>query len=146
MLNRFRFQRFGWLAPSILVASSAILASSVIASSPHPSPQATPKPDAAEKLVSDLTGWLKLDSAQQAKTRVFARDMIVRNEAIMARWQKTNKAHPEELNASRGQFHQDLLSILTPEQKKVYADTMMRITAKGRSVPTRIPVPTRPPS
>jgi uncharacterized membrane-anchored protein YjiN (DUF445 family) len=136
-----RFQRFGWL-----LALGSLVASSAIASSAPPKPQATPKPDAAEKLVSDLTGWLKLDSAQQAKIRVFARDMIARNETIMERWQKTNKAHPEELNASRGQFHHDLLSILTPEQKKVYADTMMRVTAKGRSVPTRIPVPTRPPS
>jgi len=141
MRDRSRFQRFGWL-----LALASLVASSAIASSAPPKPQATPKPDAAEKLVSDLTGWLKLDSAQQAKVRVFARDMIARNEAIMERWQKTNKAHPEELNASRGQFHQNLLSILTPEQKKVYADTMMRVTAKGRSVPTRIPVPTRPPS
>ena len=77
------------------------VASSAIGSSPTPKPHATPKPDAAEKLVSDLTGWLKLDSAQQAKTRVYARDMLARNEAIMERWQKTNKTHPEELNASR---------------------------------------------
>jgi Spy/CpxP family protein refolding chaperone len=141
MRNRSRFERFRWL-----LALGSFVASCAIASSAAPKPQATPRPDAAEKLVSDLTGWLKLDSAQQAKTRVFARDMIARNEAIMERWQKTNKTHPEELNASRGQFHQDLLSILTPEQKKVYADTMMRVMAKGRSVPTRIPVPTRPPS
>jgi hypothetical protein len=141
MRDCFRFGRFGWLLGlGLLVASSAI------ASSSPPKPQATPKPDVAEKLVSDLTGWLKLDSAQQAKTRVFARDMIARNEAVMERWQKTNKAHPEELNASKSQFLKDLFTILTPEQKKIYAETATRVSAKGRSVPTRIPVPTRPPS
>jgi exonuclease VII large subunit len=141
MQNPSRFHRFGWLLGLSLLAAS--LAS---ASSPSPKPQATPKPDAAEKLVSDLTGWLKLDSAQQAKTRVFARDLIARNEAIMERWQKTKKTHPEELYASRGQFQQELLTILTPEQKKILADTATRLAAKGRPVPTRIPAPTRPPS
>ena len=140
MRNPSRFHRFGWLLGLSLLAASLASASS------SPKPQATPKPDAAEKLVSDLTGWLKLDSAQQAKTRAFARDMIARNDAIMERWQKTNKTHPEELNASRGQFQKELLSILTPEQKKLYADTATRVVAKGRAVPTRIPVPTRPPS
>jgi hypothetical protein len=141
MHNCFRFQGFGWLLGLALLA-----ASSASASSPTPKPQATPKPDAAEKLVSDLTGWLKLDSAQQAKTRVFARDMIARNEAIMENWRKTNKTHPEELTASKGQFVKDLFSILTPEQKKIYSDTATRVMSQGRSVPTRIPVPTRPPS
>ncbi|HEX7253763.1 MAG TPA: hypothetical protein VF376_12850 [Thermoanaerobaculia bacterium] len=141
MRNPSRFYRFGWLLGLILLAASP-----ASASSPSPTPQATPKPDAAEKLVSDLTGWLKLDSSQQAKTRVFARDLIARNEAIMERWQKTKKTRPEELNASRGQFQQELLSILTPEQKKIFANTATQIMAKGRPVPTRIPAPTRPPS
>jgi len=138
---RSRFKRFGRLLGLILLAAEA-----ANASSPPSKPQATPKPDAAQKLVSDLTGWLKLDSAQQEKTRAFARDMIARNEAIMDRWQKTNKAHPEELNASRGQFQKELLSILTPEQKKAYAEIATRVSARGRSVPTRVPVPTRPPT
>jgi hypothetical protein len=141
MRNRFRFQRFGWL---LGLGFLAAVSASVSAASPQP--QSTPKPDAAEKLVSDLTGWLKLDSGQQAKTRVFARDMIARNEAIMERWQKTNKTHPEELNASKGQFLKDLFTVLTPEQKKIYAETATRVSAKGRPVPTRMPVPTRPPS
>jgi len=143
MRNRSRFQRFGWLLGLGLGLSAAVSAN---ASSSSPKPQATPKPDAAEKLVSDLTGWLKLDSAQQAKTRIFARDMIARNEAIMEGWRKTNKTHPEELYVSKGQFQQELFSILTPEQKKIYSDTAARVYAKGRPVPTRIPAPTRPPS
>ena len=140
MRIRSRFKSFARLFGLGLLAAISASASAT------PGPQATPRADPAEKLVSDLTGWLKLDSAQQAKARVFARDMIARNEQIMERWKKTNKTHPEELNASRGQFQMDLISILTPEQKKVYSDTSSRVAAKGHTVPTRPSVPTRPPA
>jgi ribosomal protein L32E len=115
------------------------MAATACTSAPPPKPEPARPPDASEKLVADLTKWLKLDANQQAKTREFARDLIARNEKIMERWQQTKKPHSEELLASNGQFQSELLSILTPEQKKTYTETARRVMAKGQTVPSRPP-------
>ena len=116
-----------------------LLAAAACASAPPAKPEPARPPDASEKLVADLTEWLKLDASQQAKTREFARELIERNEKIRERWQQTKKPHSEELLASRGQFQSELFSILTPEQKKTYSETAMRVMAKGRTIPSRPP-------
>ena len=116
-----------------------LLAAAACASAPAAKPEPPRPPDASEKLVADLTEWLKLDASQQAKTREFARELIERNEKIRERWQQTKKPRSEELLASKGQFQSELFSILTPEQKKNYKDTAQRVMAKGRAVPSRSP-------
>ena len=131
--------RVSKLAAPILGAAIMLLAATGCTSAPPPKPEPARPPAASEKLVADLTEWLKLDTNQQAKTREFARDLIARNEKIMERWQQTKKPRSEELLASNGQFQSQLLTILTPEQKKTYAETAKRVTAKGQTVPSRPP-------
>ena len=131
--------RVSKLVAPVLGAAIMLLATTGCTSAPPPKPEPARPPDASEKLVADLTDWLKLDTNQQAKTREFARDLIARNEKIMERWQQTKKPRSEELLASNGQFQVELLSILTPEQKKTYTETAKRVTAKGKTVPGRPP-------
>jgi hypothetical protein len=122
-----------------VLGAAVLLAATVCASAPPSKPEPARPPDASEKLVANLTEWLKLDANQQAKTREFAQNLIARNKKIMDGWQQTKKPHAEELLASNGQFQTELLSILTPEQKKTYSETARRITAKGQMVPGRPP-------
>ena len=131
--------RVSKLAASVLGATVMLLAATACTSASPPKPEPARAPDASEKLVADLTEWLKLDTNQQAKTREFARDLVLRNGKIMERWQQTKKPRSEELLASNGQFQSELLSILTPEQKKTYAETAKRVMAKGQTVPSRPP-------
>jgi Spy/CpxP family protein refolding chaperone len=112
-----------------------LLVTAAACASKQPPKPVTPRPDAAEKLVSQLTEWLKLDASQQEKTRQFARELIARNEKIHENWDKTKKPHPEELLGSRAVFQNELFTILTPEQKKRFTDTAMRIQAQGRMGP-----------
>ena len=131
--------RISKLAAPVLGAAVMLMAATGCTSAPPPKPAPARPPDSSEKLVADLTEWLKLDANQQAKTREFARDLVARNEKIMERWQQTKKPHSEELLASNGQFQSEFLSVLTPEQKKTYAETARRVTAKGLKVPSRPP-------
>jgi exonuclease VII large subunit len=120
----------------LLALVALLMASGSSASAPKPQPTPTPR-SAAEKLLADLTDWLKLDAAQQEKTRGFVAELLARNQKVKEDWQRTKKPRPEDLAISRGQFEKDLFSILTPEQKKIYAQTARQIMAKGHTAPTR---------
>jgi hypothetical protein len=100
-------------------------------SAPPPKPAPPPLPDSTEKLVRQLTEWLKLDASQQAKTRELARALVDRNQKIMDNWKVTKKPRPEELTASGGQFQAEFVAILSPEQRKTFAETSSRIMTKG---------------
>ena len=119
--------RLSGFRAAVFIVAAAVACSSAPPAKPAPSPP----PDASEKLVLQLTEWLKLDDAQQAKTREFARALIDRNEKIMDNWKTTKKPKPEELAASRGQFQAEFVSILTAEQRKTYAETSSRVMSKG---------------
>jgi hypothetical protein len=117
-----------------LLGGLLLVTAAACASKQPPKPVA-PTSEAADQLVSQLTEWLKLDATQQEKTREFAREFIARNEKIHEKWDQTKKAHPEELLGSRAVFQNQLFTILTPEQKKKFVDTGMRVQAKGRTIP-----------
>jgi hypothetical protein len=119
--------RLSGFRAAVFIVAAAVACSSA----PPPKPAPPPLPDASEKLVLQLTKWLKLDDAQQAKTREFARALIDRNEKIMDHWKTTKKPRPEELAVSRGQFQAEFLSILTAEQRKTYAEASSRVMTKG---------------
>ena len=89
-------------------------------------------------LVTSLTKTFSLDAAQQEKTRQFARELIERNTAIRASWDRGERVRPETLLASRAQFETQFTSILTDEQRRKYQEEMLRLRGRTRSV--------RPPS
>lgn len=125
-MGGFRSRTHRVLGAVLLTAALPMACSS--APAPRPPP---PLPDSTEKLVRQLTEWLKLDASQQAKTREFARALVDRNQKIMDNWKVTNKPRPEELTASGGQFQSEFVSILTPQQRKTFAETSTRIMSKG---------------
>jgi hypothetical protein len=126
----------------VLLAAALLMIRGVSAAAPAPQTTPAAAPDQSKKLVADLTQWLELDAAQQEKLEPLVRDFFARNEKIQQRWRETNKVRPEELKISQGRFQNDLVSILTPEQKKKYKDTVMRVMMKGKTPPT----PPKPPS
>jgi hypothetical protein len=102
---------------------------------PPPAPTPAPPPDASRQLVAQMTEWLHLDASQQEKALQFAYEMVERNQKIQQRWQETQRPHVEEIAASQGKFQSDLFAILTPEQQKIYRDTVLRVMMKGRTPP-----------
>jgi Spy/CpxP family protein refolding chaperone len=118
---------------AVLVA--ALLTTQPGCASQKPAPAPAPPPDASQKLVADITQWLHLDGPQQGKTLELAREMAERNQKIEQRWQQTQRPHVEEMAASRAKFQADLFAILTPEQQKIYRDTVLRVMMKGKTPP-----------
>jgi hypothetical protein len=116
-----------------LAAASLALLVSACASKPAAAP-APPPSDEAEEIVQSLTKSFALDAAQQAQTRVFARELIERNTAIHASWERGEKMRPEMLVANRGKFDAEFTAILTPEQRRKYDQERNRLLLKGRSV------------
>jgi hypothetical protein len=126
------------LAP-LLVASvlTAALSTCACASKPAPPPPPPSAPSEVEELVSSLTKAFSLDAAQQEKTRQFARELIERNTAIRASWDRGEPVRPETLLASRGQFESQFTSILTNEQRRKYQEELLRLRTRTRSVQPR---------
>jgi hypothetical protein len=102
---------------------------------PPPAPTPAPPPDASSQLVANMTQWLHLDASQQEKTLQFAHEMVERNQKIQQHWQETQRPRVEEIAASQAKFQSDLFAILTPEQQKIYRDTVLRVMMKGRTPP-----------
>jgi hypothetical protein len=121
----------------VAVVFAATLLPCACVSKPAPAPPPRPL-DEVEVLVGSLTKTFSLDAAQQGKTRQFARELIERNTAIRASWDRGEPVRPETLLASRAQFETQFTSILTDEQRRKYQEEMLRLRGRTRSV--------RPPS
>ena len=119
----------------VLIASvlAGALLSQACASKPAPPPPQRPA-DEAEELVASLTKAFSLDAAQQGKTLRFARELIERNTAIRASWDRGERVRPEMLLASRGQFESQFTSILSDEQRRKYQEESLRLRARSSSV------------
>jgi hypothetical protein len=115
----------------LAVALAALVAA---CASSRPAPPPPPTDDAAESLVQSLTKFFALDAAQQEKTRSFARELVDRNAAIRAAWDRGEKMRPEMLLASSAKFDEQFTSILTAEQRRKYDQEWRRLMLKGRSV------------
>jgi hypothetical protein len=91
---------------------------------PPPKPAA---PDPAEEVLAALTAGLKLDAAQQQKTRELLKEMVARNDRIRAGWANGERVRPEMLLAPRAQFERDFQAILTEPQRRVFLENRMRL-------------------
>jgi hypothetical protein len=96
-------------------------------SAPLPKP---PPPDPADETVAALTKALKLDAAQQKRTRELLKELSDRDDVIRAGWLNGAKVKPTELVASHGQFERDFFAILTDDQKRVFSETKVRMLVR----------------
>jgi hypothetical protein len=115
------------------LASLAVAAVLSCASPAAPAPKPAPSEPGAE-VIAALTAGLKLDPAQQQKTRELFQDMMARDERIRAGWANGERVRPEMLAASHGQFERDFLAILTEEQRKVFIENRTRLLLQARGV------------
>jgi hypothetical protein len=95
------------------------------ASAPPPKP--VPPPDPADETVAALTQALKLDAAQQKRTRELLKEMAERDDVIRAGLSNGKRIRTEEVLASHGRFERDFFEILTDEQKRVFIENKTRI-------------------
>lgn len=116
----------------LLAVAAAFWLAQGCASAPPP-PKPAP-PDPAEETVAALTQTLKLDAAQQKRTRELLKEMADRDDAIRAGWSNGKRVKPEELTASHGQFERDFVVMLTAEQKRVLIENRARMMVRGRSI------------
>jgi hypothetical protein len=107
-------------------AASFALAAAFACRSAAPPPK-PPAPDPAEEALAALTAGLKLDAAQQQKTRELLKEMAARNDRMSAAWANGERVRPEMLLASRAQFEQDFQAILTEPQRRVFLENRMRL-------------------
>jgi hypothetical protein len=125
---------------AVLVLFLTAACASKPAPAPAPPPAAAPAPvpakppDEADTLVASLTQTFGLDAIQREKTRQLARQLVERNTAIRAGWDRGGRVHPEALLASKSQFEKEFLSILTDPQRKKYQEERDRLLVKGRRV------------
>ena len=96
-------------------------------------PPPTPAPsDPADATVAALTQSLKLDVAQQKRTRELLKEMADRDDVIRAGWSNGKRVKPDEIAASHGQFERDFFMILTTEQKRVLIENRARLSLRAR--------------
>ncbi len=98
------------------------------ASAPPPPPQPPMDPQLAE-----LTQWLKLDAEQQKKTRELLDQLAERDTRLREKWERQHRVRQEEWLASRSVFLQDFIAILTEDQKRLLAQTNLKMQMKSRT-------------
>jgi hypothetical protein len=113
-----------------LAALAAVLSLLSGCASAPPPPKPAPL-DPAEETVAALTQSLKLDAAQQKRTRELLKEMADRDDVIRAGWSNGRRVKPEEIVASHGQFERDFVTILTTEQKRVLIENRARISVRA---------------
>jgi hypothetical protein len=119
----------------VLVLTGGLPLASCCASSHQASAKPAP-PDPAEEVLAALTQALKLDAAQQQKTRELLKQMADRDDKMHASWAAGARIDPHAPLASRAQFDAEFLAILTPEQQRIFRETRLRYmiqTKFGRS-------------
>lgn len=89
-------------------------------------------PDPAGEIVAALTQALKLDAAQQQKTRDLLKQLADRDDKMHADWAAGAKIDPHAPLASRAQFDMDFMAILTPEQQRTFRETRIRYMIQNR--------------
>jgi len=95
--------------------------------------KAPPKPpDPAEQTLAAVTEMLKLDAAQQQRTKELLKQLADRYDAIQAEWAKGKKVEPALLKASQAQFEREFTAILTPEQMRLFRETRIRMTIQAK--------------
>jgi hypothetical protein len=90
--------------------------------------------DPAEQLIASLTEALKLDAAQQQKTRELLKEMADRDDRIRAGWARGERVRPELIAVSHGQFERDFAAILSDEQRKIYVENKRRLMLRSKGV------------
>lgn len=119
------------VAARLAVALALALTRMVACASSQPA-QPAPPPD---PVLAGLTQWLKLDPAQQEKTRELLSQLYDRDAQIRQGWERGGRVHPEELLNSSGIFERDFVAVLTEDQRKSYAQEKMRLQLKGKRPP-----------
>ena len=79
-----------------------------------------------------FTQALKLDAAQQKRTRGLLKELADRDDVIRAGWSNGKRVKPEEIAASHGQFERDFFAMLTDEQRRIFAQNKTRMGIRGR--------------
>ena len=112
------------------VAAAALVLALCASCASKPPPKPAP-PDPAEETVAALTQTLKLDAAQQKRTRQLLKEMADRDDVIRAGWSNGKRVKPEELTASHGQFERDFVVMLTAEQRRVLIENRTRMSLRA---------------
>jgi hypothetical protein len=113
--------------PRVAAAAASFALVAAFACRSAAPPSRPPAPDPAEEVLAALTAGLKLDAAQQQKTRELLKEMAARNDRIQAGWADGQHVRPEMLLASRAQFERDFQAILTEPQRRVFLENRMRL-------------------
>ena len=111
------------------VAAAALVLALCASCASKPPPKPAP-PDPAEETVAALTQTLKLDAAQQKRTRQLLKEMADRDDVIRAGWSNGKRVKPEELTVSHGQFERDFVVMLTAEQRRVLIENRTRMMVR----------------
>ncbi len=123
-------------AAAAILAIWTSLAAACASASSHPTPPPRPADD---PILTRLTELLKLDAAQQERTRLLLQELFDRNSKIREKWDRGSRVRPEELLASRGLFERDFVALLTEEQRRVFAEERMKVQVKGGRFTGRSP-------
>lgn len=118
-------------AQGLRVAAAALVLALCASCASAPPAKPAP-PDPAEETVAALTQALKLDAAQQKRTRELLKELSDRDDVIHAGWLNGKRVKPEELTASHGQFEQGFFAMLTNEQRRVFIENKTRMMVRGR--------------
>ncbi len=117
-----------------VAAAALVLALCASCTSSPPPPKPAP-PDPADETVAALTQALKLDAAQQKRTRELLKELADRDDVIRAGWLNRKRVKPKEIAASRGQLERDFFAILTPEQRLTLTQNRALLILRGRMAP-----------
>jgi hypothetical protein len=116
-------------AQGLRVAVAAVVLALCASCASVPPPKPAP-PDPAEETVAAVTQALKLDAAQQKRTRELLKELSDRDDAIRAGWSNGKRVKPEQLVASHGQFERDFFAMLTDEQRRVFIENKIRMMVR----------------
>ena len=112
-------------ASLVLVLASVLPLAGCCAASRQASAK-PPPPDPAGEVLAALTQALQLDAVQQQKTRELLKQLADRDDRMHAEWAAGKKIDPHAPLASRAQFDNDFLAILTPAQQRTFRETRIR--------------------
>ena len=125
------------LARAAAACAVAVWISVGTACAPAPArPSASPTAPARrpeDPFLAQLTQMLRLDAAQQERTRQLIAELYERDARIREKWDQGGRIHPEELLGSHGIFERDFLALLTDEQRRVFAE--QRLKAQRGAIP-----------